>query len=576
MLSHFLFVIGHVALRQLVYIEEVERELKRLRASRQTRQQQQQQQAGDGANGADDPETRDEGSKGGAKGQRAAKGRRAAADTKAKAKASSKAAASAKPPKDVATADNDEMGVDFAGREENEAELLKEIAERELVGKSLLGIFGPIIARVCADTSGRFRDHDAELRPAAILALCKFMCISEDFCEKHLRLLVSILAHELTPASEKANIVISLGDMALRFPNLTMPWVARLYDQLKDADVRVRKNTLMVLSHLILNDMTKLKTSQFGDMVLCLEDADPRIADLARLFLQEVSRKGNNMIYNILPETITRVSTMPAVSQDQFNKIMRHLFSFIDKDKQAETLVEKICYRFAGTAQASDAPGTASTAAAAAGLCVPLCPPPRGAQDLAFCLTLLGPGERTVRRLAAPDLWRTYADWLQDPLVFAHFQAVVLKNKKLAPGKKASPEMKTLLEEFDAKLQAAHASQTEDHATVAHASAHAKKAAARKRSRPTDREDNDDDGPSSDEKENAAPNRTQGPAQAHQGAKRPATAPKATKGRGARGRQAKGAVPTRAAAGRRTANANGRKAASSSSADDSGSDSDFA
>jgi hypothetical protein len=30
-----------------------------------------------------------------------------------------------------------------------------------------------------------------------------------------------------------------------------------MYDRLKDADSRVRKNTLMVLTHLILNDMIR-------------------------------------------------------------------------------------------------------------------------------------------------------------------------------------------------------------------------------------------------------------------------------------------------------------------------------
>jgi condensin complex subunit 1 len=37
----------------------------------------------------------------------------------------------------------------------------------------------------------------------------------------------------------------------------------------------------MVLTHLILNDMVKVK-GQISEMAICLEDAEPRIADLAR------------------------------------------------------------------------------------------------------------------------------------------------------------------------------------------------------------------------------------------------------------------------------------------------------
>ena len=53
------------------------------------------------------------------------------------------------------------------------------------------------------------------------------------------------------------------------------------FTSLRDSDLRVRKNTLMVLTHLILNDMVKVK-GQISEMAVCLEDADPRISDLAK------------------------------------------------------------------------------------------------------------------------------------------------------------------------------------------------------------------------------------------------------------------------------------------------------
>jgi condensin complex subunit 1 len=43
----------------------------------------------------------------------------------------------------------------------------------------------------------------------------------------------------------------------------------------------VRKNTLMVLTHLILNDMIKVK-GQISEMAVCIEDDDRNIADLAK------------------------------------------------------------------------------------------------------------------------------------------------------------------------------------------------------------------------------------------------------------------------------------------------------
>ena len=52
----------------------------------------------------------------------------------------------------------------------------------------------------------------------------------------------------------------------------------------------MRKNTLVVLTHLVLNDMIKVK-GQISAMALCLEDSDQKIADLAKLFFNELSKK---------------------------------------------------------------------------------------------------------------------------------------------------------------------------------------------------------------------------------------------------------------------------------------------
>ena len=52
----------------------------------------------------------------------------------------------------------------------------------------------------------------------------------------------------------------------------------------------MRKNTLVVLTHLILNDMIKVK-GQISAMALCLEDSEQKIADLAKLFFHELSKK---------------------------------------------------------------------------------------------------------------------------------------------------------------------------------------------------------------------------------------------------------------------------------------------
>lgn len=57
----------------------------------------------------------------------------------------------------------------------------------------------------------------------------------------------------------RANIIVALGDLAFRFPNALEPWNPHIYDRLKDDNPGVRANAIMVLTHLILNDMVKAR-----------------------------------------------------------------------------------------------------------------------------------------------------------------------------------------------------------------------------------------------------------------------------------------------------------------------------
>ena len=60
--------------------------------------------------------------------------------------------------------------------------------------------------------------------------------------------------------------------------------------RLKDDSIKVRKNTLLVLTHLILNDMIKVK-GQISELATCVIDDDPQIAGLAKLFFHELAKR---------------------------------------------------------------------------------------------------------------------------------------------------------------------------------------------------------------------------------------------------------------------------------------------
>lgn len=184
------------------------------------------------------------------------------------------------------------------------------------------------------------------MRAAATLSFSKFLCVSSQFCDQHHRLLFKILETS-KDADIRSNIVIALGDVAVSFSSIIDENSNELYKGLSDKNLVVKKNTLMVLTHLILNGMIKVK-GQLGEMAKCVEDPEPRIADLAKLFFKELSTK-ENAIYNNLPDGMsclllvigTIINLLPvishlstgdhAVDEETFQKVLKYIFTYIEK-----------------------------------------------------------------------------------------------------------------------------------------------------------------------------------------------------------------------------------------------------
>ncbi|XP_075367420.1 condensin complex subunit 1 isoform X1 [Mycteria americana] len=316
----------------------------------------------------------------------------------------------------------EELGLVGASADDTEAELIRSICETELLdGRHLFSAFVPLVLKIC-NNPGLY--SDSALSAAAALTLGKVCMISSEFCDSHLRLLFTMMEKSTLPGV-RSNLIIAAGDLAIRFPNLVEPWTSHLYARLRDPCPRVRQTAGLVMTHLILKDMVKVK-GQVSEMATLLIDPEEAIMGVAQNFFSELSNKGN-AIYNLLPDIISRLSDPNCgVEEESFHTIMRHLFSYITKDKQTESLVEKLCQRFR----------TARTE--------------RQYRDLSHCLTLLPISERGLHKLQ--DNFDCFADKLQDPAVYSCFQTVLARFRR-AGGK---PETKALSEELEQKLSASH------------------------------------------------------------------------------------------------------------------------
>ncbi|KAL2895885.1 Condensin complex subunit 1 [Bienertia sinuspersici] len=359
-LGRYLFVVSHVAMHQLVYIETCVRKIQKQKAKKE-------RQSADGSGSTLDT-AKDKGI-------------------------------------------NAELGV--AASEDAILDSLADKAEREIVSGG---------------------SDEKNLLERGIASSCYACFVSE----ANLQLLFTVV-ESASSETVRSNCTIALGDLAIRFPNLVEPWTEHMYARLRDPSVSVRKNAVLVLSHLILNEMMKVK-GYIYEMALRLEDEDERISNLAKLFFTELAKKGSNPIYNLLPDILGKLSQQN-LKRESFCIIMQFLIGSIKKDKQMEGLVEKLCNRFNGVTDSSQW------------------------ECLAYCLSQLAFTDKGMKKLI--ESFKIYEHALCEDSVMEHFRTIINKGKKFA-----KTDLKSSIEEFEEKLNKFHLEKKEQEVTAQNAQAH--------------------------------------------------------------------------------------------------------
>lgn len=328
-LSQLLFIVGHIAIKQIVHLELCELDFKRHKAEQEK-------------NKPMTTQTNDQ------------------------------------------TEDN-ELDLIGGTTEDDFTEAMAHIRERELLygENSLLTNFGPLVTEICANNNAY---PDQNLQAAATLCMAKLMCVSAEYCEKNLPLLITIMERSEDPIV-RSNAVIALGDMAVSFNHLIDENTDFLYRRLNDSDASVKRTCLMALTFLILAGQVKVK-GQLGEMAKCLEDEDKKIADLARMFFTELATK-DNAVYNHFVDMFSLLSSEKNLEEGALKRIVKFLAGFVEKVSSPlnppRNIKKKICVYTNSILQEKHAKQLAEKLAAR----LPRCETERQWNDVAYALSLL-------------------------------------------------------------------------------------------------------------------------------------------------------------------------------------------
>ena len=171
------------------------------------------------------------------------------------------------------------------------------------------------------------------LQKVSILALCKFMTVSETVCTQNLQLVFDLLSSETCPTDVKKNIIVAMGDFLKRYTNLMTDQRIRLFDILSDKETSVRKCALLVLAQQILGDMLKLD-GEIVDICLLLTDDSAEIRTLAESLLQALHKKDAKFTFSKFLQAFNRLSTKFAwIKREDFCEVAHKLMRNIVGDK---------------------------------------------------------------------------------------------------------------------------------------------------------------------------------------------------------------------------------------------------
>ncbi|XP_027201772.2 CAP-D2 condensin subunit [Dermatophagoides pteronyssinus] len=319
---------------------------------------------------------------------------------------------------DEETMDDDMIGpINDDPYQEN---IFKICNESVLFDKGILKKFIPLIERISTDYEGNCYSYC--LRQSASLTLAKFMALSLNYTRKNRAILADIL-EKSKDSIIRSNAIISFGDLLVRFPNEMEHFTGKIFGCLMDDNFLVKNNALIVLTRLILADMIKPK-GHISKIAQLVTDDHLSISSSARLFFTELGKKNNVYIYNYLPDIISNLSGQNGMNETKFQDMIKFLFELLEKTRNTESLVAKLCHRFSNTTDE------------------------RTWRDLSYCLSLLHYNDRAMINLM--NNFSCFANSLYCNIIFDNFMTILNNTRK---GGSIKSESKIMLDEMESRIK---------------------------------------------------------------------------------------------------------------------------
>ena len=185
------------------------------------------------------------------------------------------------------------------------------------------------------------------LKKSVVVSFGKMLCLNKELCEKHIADLLKI-AQEAPLEELRCSSVVILGDIFVRQPIVIDQHKGRFFEMLKDPSLKVCKKALIVISHLVLNDMIKLR-GFLGHVLRCYLHEE--LKGIVRAFLKAQFRKERQDLANMIPEALENLSRL---QHSSFKIVVEELMQFFSTERSKQNILTMLASKLGSSSEVTN------------------------------------------------------------------------------------------------------------------------------------------------------------------------------------------------------------------------------
>uniref|UniRef100_A0A8R1E422 Condensin complex subunit 1 n=1 Tax=Caenorhabditis japonica TaxID=281687 RepID=A0A8R1E422_CAEJA len=215
--------------------------------------------------------------------------------------------------------------------------------KRLFVPSKLLGRLLPIVVY-----GMRAKSMPPRVKQAALIAYGKFMPLSADVSSFAAPSFFSAMVR--SPSSlVRCNLIASCCDFAFAQPTLFELYAPSLFRMSQDESAAARESAILVLSHLMSNDMIQTR-GVLSEPARCICDPVRAVKEVAQSFFKELNQRSDTII-QLLPEFLYRLScTGERMPFKSYKTVFEFLIQLLKEKPKSntETMIDRVCIKFSG------------------------------------------------------------------------------------------------------------------------------------------------------------------------------------------------------------------------------------